>query len=410
MFDVGLLNQRRFGDEEHQNVATALKTGKLSEYFRNPLGGPWVQAFEQDLAKYHGVPYAVACSNGTSALHMALEAVMTRMGRGNESKYDALQTAVNLRLMPLHDRWRYVVTTPYSFIATASSILMAGCEPFFIDVDADSYTIPSRKSVGREIPRECRIILPVHLLGHACDMDWIRESGTWDYIIEDNAQGLGAKYKGELCGTLGDISTCSFQFTKTITTMGEGGAVLTKDPDLYQRLIQLRSHGSQYSDSPFLTYNYRMTEPQAAFGLAQLRKLDGFLTVQRQNAQYILNHLPRGLKPPKISKDVEHSFFLIPTIFDEEEAGMSREEFLKRCTDAGVNQNLPGASVSSGYAKPLYEKPLLHRYRPVDGCPNVEAVMQRSVWLDIHRFRTLSECREDLETISNILEERSLNA
>lgn len=398
----------RWGQAERENVLTAMNTGSLSDFYRNPLGGAWIQAFEKKLADYHKMPYAVAVSNGTTALQLAIEAVMSRMGRiQHHQSWGNPETGLPLKYV--NNRWRYVVTTPYSFIATASSILMAGCEPYFIDVDRDSYTIPSKEDTGAGIPREARVILPVHLLGHPADIDRIRQAGTWDYIIEDNAQGIGASYKGELCGTLGDISTCSFQFTKTITTGGEGGAILTRDLDLYEKLLSLRSHGSQYKDDSDLTYNARMTEPQAAFGCAQLDRLDTFIKIQRANAEYIFNHLPNGLCRPKIADNVKHSFFLIPLIYDREAAGMSRDEFLQRVTEAGVNKKMPGASIGTGYDKPLYMKPLLQKYKPERGCPNTEAIMQKSIWLDIHRWKELEAVKEDLEKITAILEGRKLN-
>lgn len=399
----------RWGEAEKNNVLTTMNTGSLSDFYRNPRGGPWIQAFERKLADYHKMPYAVAVSNGTTALQLAIEAVMSRMGRTNHHQsWGNPETGLPLKYV--NNRWRYVVTTPYSFIATASSILMAGCEPHFIDVDKDSYTIPSKEDTGAGIPREAKVILPVHLLGHAADIDKIKQAGTWDYIIEDNAQGIGAEYKGDLCGTLGDISTFSFQFTKTICTAGEGGAILTRDLDLYERLLLLRSHGSQYKDYPGLTYNARMTEIQAAFGCAQIDRLDGFIRIQRSNAEYILNHLPNGLCRPKIAGNVKHSFFLIPAIYDREAAGMSRDEFLQRVTEAGVNKKMPGASIGAGYDKPLYEKPLLKPYRPEGGCPNTEDIMQKSIWLDLHRWDTLESVKEKIEKITAVLEGRSLDA
>ena len=389
MFNINLLKRRRFGKKEREYKATVDKTGEYSMYFKNPLGGPWVQRVEEELAKYHNMKYAVACSNGTTALQLALECVLIE-------KYGA-----DYRKNAFHPK---ICTTPYSFIATASAILEAGAEPVFIDVDPVTGTIPADRYRGRDIPRDCRIILPVHLLGVPADMRSISESQSWDYIIEDNAQGIGATNNGRLCGTFGDLSTYSFQYTKTITTDGEGGAVLTDNTAFHEMLLQLRSHGSQYKDSPFLTHNFRMTETQAAFGVAQLNKLGRFLNTQSVNARWIRSHLPSGLEAPVIKEWHQPSYFLIPLIFNERDAGMSRGEFIYRCMKKGVDQGVPGASVGLGYQTPLYDKPLLKPYKPAEPLLNVESLMQSAVWLDLHRWRTLDEVKREMEIIKEILE------
>ena len=409
----------RFGEEEYVNVNRAMRDGKLSEYWKNPLGGPWVQEFERRFAEYHKMPYAVACSNGTSALHIALEAYLC--DHRNTATAQPWSAAGLLELAKLPEEQREeikdaaawvmrsserekICVSPYSFIASASCALMAGAEPFFTDIDSETWTIPDRHSHGAGIPKDIRIIIPVHLLGHPCDIRHIKQSDTWDYIVEDTAQALGSRVDGELCGTLGDISTYSFQYTKTITTMGEGGIVLTRDPVLYDRCLKIRSHGSQYADTPYQTYNYRMIEPQAAFGCAQMNRLNGFLSIQRRNAEYIISHLPKGLKPPEVLGNVQHSWFLIGCVFDEQEAGMSREQFIERCTQEGVSKGQPGANIGAGYSKPLYRFPLLKPYAPTKPLEHVENIVKKSVFLDIHRWDTLESVKEKIEKMTKILE------
>ena len=365
----------RFDEEEVKEVLEVLKSGELSPYFKNPKGGKKVQALERAFAEYHGVEHAVAVNSGTAALHTALLA----LGIGPGDK---------------------VITTPYTFIASATSILMCGAEPIFVDIDPRTYNLDPDK-----IPDDIdyKAIMPVHTLGHPCDMQKIMkiayEKGA--YVIEDNAQSLGARYKGRLTGTFGDISCSSGQFTKTITFGGEGGIILTNDEKLAEKCRQIRSHGSQYQDSPFLTYNFRLSELHAAFGLAQFRKLEKFIDIQTRNAKYIIEHLPKGITPPYVAPDVKHTFYLIGCKYDENITGISRTEFLKRVTEKGINKNLPGAVISEGYRTLVYQKPVLNKYARY--CPNAEKLLKVSLWFDIHRWRDLEDVKKDMEIINEVL-------
>ncbi|MBI4128389.1 MAG: DegT/DnrJ/EryC1/StrS family aminotransferase [Parcubacteria group bacterium] len=383
----------RFDEQEEKNVQEVLRSGKLSEYFKNQFGGPWTQLLEEKLRSYHGVQHALVVSNGTSALQIALQACLNRLYQ-----------------KPRNEGSKNIVVTPYSFIASASVPLMVRVAdgyspvPHFVDIDAESYTIPpSDPKLATPAPYGAKVIIPVNLLGHPADYEQIYRPDD-GFIIEDHAQSIGAKYRGRMCGSLGDISSISFQFTKVITTFGEGGAVLTNDEDLYQRCLSIRSHGSQYLDSPYNTYNFRLSEVHAAFGCAQMDKLNYFLSIQKRNAEYIVEHLPRGLKPPAVKPWAEPSWFLVACKWGEKDGGMTREKFVEKCTEAGVNMNQPGAVVSTGYSNPLYEKPLLKPFKPVGGLRNVEQACRESLWLDLHRWRELESVKEDLEKMNKILE------
>lgn len=221
--------------------------------------GSYVRSFELNFADYHGVEHALTTSNGTTALHLALTAL--GIGPGDE-----------------------VIVPDSTFAATANVVIHCGAQPVFVDVCLDTWTLDPRK-VRAAITERTKALIPVHLYGHPCDMDALLEIAT-EYrlkIVEDCAEAFGARYKGRLVGTYGDVGCYSFFSNKIITT-GEGGMVVTRDTALAQRMAMLRDHGM----SPTRKYwhvaagfNYRMTNMQAAVGLAQLERVDKFLTRRR---------------------------------------------------------------------------------------------------------------------------------
>ena len=375
---------KRLGDEEIRAVVEVLKREPLclSGYYKNPSGGPSNQAFEEALAAYHGVGYAVTCSNGTSALHLALLACGVK--RGDE-----------------------VIVPPLTFYATASAVLMVGAKPVFADVDPKTYNI-SPESVNERLTAKTKAVIPVHLLGMPVDMENLMEVLPGDrkvWVIEDNAQGIGAKYKGKLTGTFGDASILSFQETKTITT-GEGGAVLTNDKRIAEKVRYLRNHGAQYGLQPYLTYNYRLTELQAALGLVQLRRLDEFIKMQVENAEALFKVLPKEVKPPFKPAYAEPTFYIIGCTVED---GFPREKFVETLTRKGVNRLLPGATVGLGYTQTIMELPLLRRFKKP--CPNAENLVHRFLWFDCHRFRTFKEFTEnELKIIDETFKEMGFNA
>jgi perosamine synthetase len=255
---------QRFGKEEIEAVRKTIHTSSfLSGYTNKFLGGEEIQKFEAEFAKFHGCKYGIAVNSGTSALFVAQKAG----GVKNKSK---------------------VAVPALTFTATISQIVACGGNPIFSDIDSHSYCMNydfSNKSVHYSIP--------VHLLGHPCDFEMIKkmkESGM--FVIEDCAQAMGAKYKGKSVGSIGDCAIFSFQETKHITTLGEGGMIITNNEEIAEKCRRLRNHGEYYKDDKTPGYNFRMTEAQAAFGRAQLKKLPSILRTFRENACYILKNLP----------------------------------------------------------------------------------------------------------------------
>ena len=370
----------RFGIEEINAVREVIESGQLSSFFREFRGGLRVQQFEKEFAEYLGVKHAISVSNGTAALHTALLAC--DIGFGDE-----------------------VLVPPYTFVSTASSVLMAGGYPKFIDVDPKTYTMAPRE-IARNISTRTKAIIPVSLLGHPADMDAIREEAhamKKDIkIIEDAAQALGAKYKGRMVGTLANCSCFSFQESKTITSCGEGGMVVTDDDRLAERCQSIRNHGEYYSTSDIMGFNYRMTEIQAAFGTVQLRKLPNLLREYGNNAKIVMGNLPKGITPPYVSPDVEHSWYIIGCQIDEEELGVSKDKLVAELQTQYITHKRPGYVIGGGYSKPIYDWPYYQKWKRV--CPVAERLIPKSFWMDIHRFKDADAVRWYMNKLDSIVE------
>lgn len=227
--------------------------------------GPEVEHLEGEICDFLGCRFAVACASGTDALILALLAL--EIGAGNE-----------------------VITTPFTFVATASAITRAGATPVFADVDPKSYNLDP-ESVGRAITYRTRAIIPVHLFGLAADMQPIMELAERRGIavIEDAAQAIGAGYRGRNAGTIGAMGCFSFFPSKNLGGAGDGGIVTTNDPVLADRLRLLRVHGSRHKyEYEILGMNSRLDALQAAILRVKLRHLNDWTEQRRRNAERYL--------------------------------------------------------------------------------------------------------------------------
>lgn len=265
----------QIGEEELAAVTEVFQSGVLAQ-------GPRVQAFEEAFAQFCGVEYAIATSSGTTALHIALLA--HGVGPGDE-----------------------VIVPPFSFIATANSVLYVGARPVFVDIDPQTFNI-NPEQIEAAITSRTKAIMPVHLYGLPCDMDSIvaiaEKYGL--ALIEDACQSHGAEYRGRKVGSFG-TGVFSFYPTKNITS-GEGGMITTNDPAIAEKCRIIRNHGMRrryYHEE--LGFNFRMTDVHAAIGLAQLSKLETFNAARRTNAQYLSEHL-RGVITPVVPSDRTHVF------------------------------------------------------------------------------------------------------
>ncbi len=263
-----------WGDEERKEVNDVLETGILMRYgFDGPRKGIWKsKELEEAVCKTFGSKYAQLTSSGTSALTTAMAAL--GIGFGDE-----------------------VIMPAFTFVASFEAILSSGAIPVLVDIDETLTLDPA--AVRAAITPKTKCIMPVHMCGSMANMDALQDiCKEHDLVLlEDACQSIGATYKGEKVGTIGNAGTFSFDFVKTITC-GEGGVVMTNDEDVYIKCDGYTDHGHDHKGvdrgadlHPFVGYNYRISELHAAVGLAQIRKLDTFLEIQRKNQLIIKDAL-----------------------------------------------------------------------------------------------------------------------
>lgn len=230
--------------------------------------GPQVKAFEDKMAKYLGIKHAIGCASGTDALVLALKA----LGIGADSE---------------------VITTPFTFFATASSIWRNNAKPVFVDIDPMTFNL-NPALIEKAITPKTKAIMPVHLFGQPCNMDAIMEIAKKHnlYVIEDNAQGIGAKWDGLNACSIGDIGTLSFFPSKNLGAMGDAGMCMTNDDELAAKLRQLRVHGEnpKYFHQ-WVGFNSRLDTIQAAILSVKLDSLQAWSEARRANADYYNQHL-----------------------------------------------------------------------------------------------------------------------
>lgn len=242
------------GAREIECVNDAVRSGWVSSI------GPYIDRFERGFARYVGVRHAVAVSNGTVALHLALRAL--GVGPGDE-----------------------VIVPDLTFAATAHTVLEAGATPVLVDVDPETWCIDPA-AVERAVTRHTRVIMPVHLYGHPANMTAIGDIARWHKlaVVEDAAEAHGAEWDGRRVGGLGRVGAFSFYGNKIITT-GEGGMLTTDDDSLAERIRFLKDHGMNRARRYYhteLAFNYRMTNLQAALGVAQLESIESFISKKQQ--------------------------------------------------------------------------------------------------------------------------------
>ncbi len=252
------------GEKELEYVVDAVKSGWVSSI------GPYIGKFENAFAKYIGVKHAISVGNGTEGLHLALHAL--GIGPGDE-----------------------VIVPDFTFVATAHAVLQTGAIPVFVDINPRSLCIDPQ-IIEDAITPNTKAIIPVHIYGQSTEMQSILEIAHKHnlFIVEDAAEAHGAEYNGQRVGSFGDVGVFSFYGNKVITT-GEGGMAVTNDSPLAKRMIFLKDHGMSSERRYFhteLAFNYRMTNLQAALGLAQLEQIETFI----QKKQLIYEWYKDGLK------------------------------------------------------------------------------------------------------------------
>jgi dTDP-4-amino-4,6-dideoxygalactose transaminase len=248
--------------------------------------GPQVKALEEEIAQYHGVKHAVAVASGTDALHLALLAAGIK--RGDE-----------------------VITTPFTFIATAEAISYVGAVPVFVDIKPDSFNIDISK-IAPSITKKTKAIIPVHLYGQPADLDGLMDLAKKHKlrVIEDCAQSFGAEYHGKKTGAVGDLGCFSFFPSKNLGGYGDGGMVTTDDNDLAKHLLSLRNHGSTvryYHEE--IGFNSRLDEIQAAIIRTKFKYINAYNTMRRNNASLYSRYLAdSGIPTPSEQIGTQHVF------------------------------------------------------------------------------------------------------
>jgi perosamine synthetase len=298
------------GEEELKLVSEAVRSGWVSSK------GKFIEEFEEKFANYIGAKYAIAASNGTSALHLALAA----LGVGHKDE---------------------VIIPTLTFASVANAVIYTVSKPVLIDSHPQYWCINSEK-IENKINKRTKAIMPVHLYGHPCDMKTIMKIAKNHnlYVIEDCAEAHGAQYKGKRVGSFGDIACFSFYGNKIITT-GEGGMCLTNDEELADKMRILRDHGMRPEKRywhEIVGFNYRMTNLQAALGVAQLEKIDIFIRRKREIVE-TYNSLLKDVKgvtlPPEMpwAKNV---YWLYSILVNEKEFGISRDKLMIKLAENGV--------------------------------------------------------------------------
>ncbi|MCC6019063.1 MAG: DegT/DnrJ/EryC1/StrS family aminotransferase [Candidatus Verstraetearchaeota archaeon] len=375
-------------DEEIEEIVKVLRSGRWTMSV-----GTKIREFEEEFKKYLNVKHAIAVSNGTSALHLALRAA--GIGPGDE-----------------------VITTPFTFIATASTILHQNAIPIFADINIEDYNI-NPESIEERITDKTKAVIAVHLCGQPADIMDIRkicmEGGLT--LIEDCAQAIGAEYDGVKVGCIGDVNAFSFYISKNITT-GEGGMVTTNNDEIAEKVRLMRSHGetSRYHYNT-IGYNYRMTEIQATIGILQLKRINELNNRRREIVKIYNDELGscEAIKTPIEKRRVKHVWHIYNILLEIEKLRKSRDEIYEAIRRENVY-------ISVAYPTPLYMEPIFQEmighgrgcpwtcpyynkkitYKP-GLCPNAEYVSERVLTLPTQPSLTDDEAIETAKAVKKVV-------
>ena len=358
---------------EMEFVQECIRTGWISSQ------GRFVALFESMLAKFHDVPHALAVSNGTVALHLAL--VSLGIGPGDE-----------------------VIVPDLTFAATANVVIYTGAKPVFVDADPQSWNMDPEKVEAAITPRT-KALMPVHLYGNPCDMDALcaiaRRHGL--KLVEDAAESLGASWKGKFTGAFGDAGCFSFFGNKTLTT-GEGGVILFKDAALYERARMLRDHGMSKQKRYWhldIGYNYRLTNLQAAVGVAQMERVEHILERKRAVARHYCEILAgtRGITLPPAHPDADPIFWLF-TILIDPNIGITRDELAERLLRNGIE--------TRPVFFPMHEMPPYQQYCAEAVFPVSKSLSRMGLSLPSAATLTNSDIENVVANIKAILDVRQM--
>ena len=337
-------------------VAAVLKTPNLSL-------GPKLREFENALAGYVGMRHGVAVNSGTSALHLVVRAL--GLGPGDE-----------------------MITSPFTFVATANCALFEGARPVFVDIDPETWNLDVGK-LEAAITERTRLLMTVHIFGRPMPMDRVMEIGARRKVtvVEDACEALGATYKGRKAGTFGAAATFAFYPNKQMTT-GEGGMIVTNDDGLDALCRSMRNQGRDpgagWLAHARLGYNYRLSDVNCALGLAQLSRLPEFLDARRRVAERYMNKLSEldEIVLPAPCRDGQISWFVFVVRLADRFAQEDRDKVLASLREQGIG--------AGNYFSPVHLQPFYRQqfgYKPGD-LPVTESISARTLALPFYNRLT----------------------
>jgi perosamine synthetase len=356
-----------FEGNELAYVTDCIKTGWVSSL------GKYVQEFEERFSEYCGTTYGVSTSNGTTALHLTLATL--GIGAGDE-----------------------VIIPTLTFVATANVVLYNNATPVFVDSEPQTWNLDPAK-IEAKITDRTKAIIPVHIYGHPADMDPILEIAKRHrlYVIEDAAEAHGALYRGRRVGSIGDAACFSFYGNKIITT-GEGGMVLTDNPEWDKKARWLRDHGMSKEKRywhPVIGYNFRLTNLQAALGVAQLEQIEEIIEIKRKNAALyteLLSDVPHITLPPE--EPWAMNVYWMYSILVQEGYGVSRDDLATKLRERGID--------SRNFFYPIHTMPPYVEYAQNESFPVAAELAAKGINLPSSVTLTEEQIRYICQAIKEI--------
>lgn len=376
-----------FTEEQILKVSDVLRSGKVN-YWTGTEG----RKFEQEYAEYLGVPHAIALTNGTVALELALHAI--GLQPGDE-----------------------VIVPSHTFVATASAVTMRGGVPVFADIDAATQNVTA-ETLAPQISQKTKAIIVVHMAGRPCEMDDINALANRHHlmVIEDCAQAHGALYRGRPVGTLGHLAAFSFCQDKIITTGGEGGLLATTDPELWKRAWSFKDHGKNWDkitaqpvpgvfrmlhDS--LGTNWRLSEMQSALGRLALQQLDAEVQIRRQHAAHLIESLSAhpAIEIAEVPAHLYHSYykFYFRVNASQLHPGWTRNLIAQAVLAEGV-------FCGSGSSAEIYLEQAFQTtgLAPHQRHPQAQAFGETSLMLQVHPTLTKAEIQTTATAVLKVLD------
>lgn len=359
------VSEPKLDGNELKYVCECVKSNWISS------AGNFIEKFEDAFKRYCGAKYAVACSSGTAALHLALAALGLK--NGDE-----------------------VIIPTFTMIATANAVTYLGAKAVLVDADPITWNIDTGK-IETKITRRTKAIIPVHTYGLPADMDRILSIAKKHslFVIEDAAEAHGAEYKGRRVGSIGDIACFSFYANKIVTT-GEGGMVTTNNKKIAEKVRILRDHAfskERHFWHQYLGYNYRMTNLQAAVGLAQVERLRSLVAIRLRNAKYysFLLRDVKGIRLPPEVKEVKNVYWMY-SVLVEDDFGLTRDALRMYLAQRGIETRTFFVPV---HLQPIYFRKYNERF------PVAEELCQKGMYLPSGATLTKKDIEYTVECIKS---------